>query len=72
MPRIHHREQQCREAESALRKAILDWCEAHPDLTTAEHLRVVHTIFSEHIHGFLKHVIRVERHGDGDKPGGLE
>lgn len=66
------REQQCREAESALRQALSEWYEAHGDLTTTEHLRVVHAAFSDHVHAVLKCLIRIERHGDVDKPGGLE
>lgn len=72
MPRIHHREEQCRKAESALRQALLDWYEAHEELTFVEHLRIVNTVFSDHVGGILRHFIRQERHGDPNKPGGLE
>ena len=72
LPKIHRREETVRKAQRALEKAILDWDEEHKDLTTAEHISVVQSAFYSHMSHLMRHLIRIERHGDPDKPGGLE
>lgn len=58
-----------REAEVQLRTAVLKILEG---LTEAEGLRVVNAVLSSHVGSVAKYAIREERHGDLDKPGGLE
>lgn len=72
LPRIHHREKLVREAESRLRGAIVDAGIHKLDLSEAEYLQVVSTVLHEQLSTTLKYAIRRERHGDTDKPGGLE
>lgn len=71
MARIHPREQQVNLAESALAIAMWKEIEKH-DLTQVEAMRVVHNACGSVLGGLIKHAIRYERHGDTDKPGGLE
>lgn len=71
LPRIHPREQPCRDAELEISQFISATIKKH-ELTTAEQLRVVNTVCSDHIGHIAKFSIRHERHGDTDKPGGLE
>jgi hypothetical protein len=59
------------EAENELRKAILD-IEQKFELTETETIRMVNGVCSETIGRIVKYHIRYERHGDTDKPGGLE
>lgn len=71
MMKIHQREQTVRAAELELRCAINDTIKKHK-LTSGESLRVVITIAYEWIGNMARYAIREERHGDSDKPGGLE
>lgn len=71
LPRQHPREQACNEAERDIELAIATALLSHA-LTEAEGLRVVNAVASRHIGGVAKYAIRQERHGDADKPGGLE
>ena len=66
----HPREQQIREAETILQGAIIRVIES--DLTLAEYVSVLSRVCSEAICEATKYVIREERHGSADKPGGVE
>jgi hypothetical protein len=59
------------EAEMELRKAVTDIGKKH-DLTEMELLRVVNTALGDTVGSIAKYHIRYERHGNTDKPGGLE
>ena len=72
LPRIHRREKLITEAENNLRAAIQASGIRKMELTTAEYLQVLARIMHDEISGTLKSAIRQERHGDTDKPGGLE
>jgi hypothetical protein len=68
LPRIHEREQIVKDAERAIARAI---DEAVKGLTTAEGLRAVNTACADWIGGIARYAIRIERHGDAEKPGGV-
>lgn len=72
LPRIHPRETIVRKAQRALESDILEWDKKHKDLTTAEHISVFTSACNSHLSHLMKHLIRMERHDDPDKPGGLE
>jgi hypothetical protein len=69
MPRIHPREAMVLAAEIRLRAAVTN--ELH-GLTTAERLRVLAAVLGDTVGSIAKYAIREERHGDQDKPGGVE
>lgn len=69
MPKIHHREMLVRDAELKIHIVL---SEATKGLTSAEVVRVVTSATSTFLLSFTKYLIREERHGDTDKPGGLE
>lgn len=70
-PKLHKREQIVRDAEQKLRTALLDIWKEH-DLTEGEMLRVVASVFGDHVASHAKYEIRIERHGNIDTPGGWE
>lgn len=71
--RVHEREKIVREAQSDLSEKLLDWMTKHDDqLTFAEELRVIAGVLGDHLSQMAKYEIRRERHGDENKPGGLE
>lgn len=70
--KIHERERVVREADAALRQAVLDWSAKHDQLTVNETLQVLNRVSSDQVAAILKYEIREERHGDQDRPGGLE
>lgn len=72
MPRLHPREQIVNTAEADLRDAVSGWSRDHPDLTSAEWLKIVMSVCHDLMQGLLRTEIRLERHGDADKPGGFE
>jgi len=73
MPRLHKREKPVKEAELALRERLLNWEKDWIEkLTTAEYLSVLVRVLSETLQSILKYAIRQERHGNTNKPGGLE
>lgn len=69
--RQHRREPIVRAAENELRGAIIDIIEKH-QLTDAEALAIVAAALGGHVGSVAKYAIRMERHGDPNKPGGLE
>jgi hydrogenase maturation factor len=69
--RIHHREENVRRATMALNKALIDTLTKEA-LTAGETIRVLMAVFGGHLDSIAKFAIRQERHGDEDKPGGLE
>ncbi len=69
--KIHPREEKVRAAENDLRKAISD-ARAKYDLTAFEELRIATQVFADVAGSIAKYGIREERHGDPNKPGGLE
>jgi hypothetical protein len=69
--KVHPREEQVRAAVTALRSAV-SYIWKSQALTDAEMLSVVTTVLSEQVLSYAKYAIRYERHGDTDKPGGLE
>lgn len=70
--RVHIREQLVSSADIDLRTVISDWANRHPDLTSAEFLKVLFGVCHDRAQSLLKYVIREERHGRTDKPGGIE
>jgi hypothetical protein len=72
MVRLHPRERPVMEATADLRHRVAEWLDAHPDLTIVETLKVLASVFHDETQGILKYAIRIERHGDADKEGGLE
>jgi hypothetical protein len=69
--KIHSRERSVTLAECDLSRALTDVWKKY-DLTSAEMLRVVAQVLGGHISSHAKYEIREERHGDINKPGGLE
>lgn len=70
LPRIHPREARCRDAELELDGFVLDLVKKHA-LTEGEALRVVAASAHRWVASVAKYMIREERHGDPEKPGGL-
>jgi len=71
LPKEHPREKNVRSVERALintYNAIVEEAE----LTLAEQLHVLANFTSSRVGTIAKYAIRHERHGRGDKPGGLE
>lgn len=69
--RIHPREEPTHKAELELRVALADIVEKHA-LTEGEALSIVNAALSGWVGTVAKFAIRHERHGDPNKPGGLE
>lgn len=74
LPKIHEREEIVENAKQHLSMKLAEWSRdaSAKALTSAEFVKVVTAVFSSELLGFAKHLIRKERHGDTDKPGGLE
>ena len=73
LPELHEREGIVRSAEASLMECLLEWQkEWGTKVTTAEYLSVMQRAFSKSMATCLKYVIRKERHGTTDKPGGVE
>jgi hypothetical protein len=71
--KLHEREEVVQRARIALSKALLGWlCEYGEELTFGEELSIVQGELGTQISSMAKYKIRHERHGDEDKPGGLE
>lgn len=70
MGRIHEREGMVDRAEMQLQEH-LSRLQFNSDLTEGEFLRVVSGAFSNTLGGIAKYKIRMERHGDSNRPGGL-
>jgi hypothetical protein len=68
--KLHPREDLIDQAESILIKAISDFNKI--GLTNAECISVIADVLGTAITTRTKYMIRRERHGDGNKPGGLE
>lgn len=71
LPKEHPREKNVRSAELTLINAY-DAIVKEAELTNAEQLRVLANFVSSQVGTIAKYAIRHERHGRGDKPGGLE
>lgn len=71
LPRLHPREKVVRQAEMDLLTALETVITQHK-LTVGECMRVVVAVLGGHIGGIARSTIRVERHGDANKPGGIE
>lgn len=69
--RLHPREEVVSRARVDLMEKLLDWRRGH-DLTTAELFSILGGTLGGEITGIAKYLIREERHGDQDRPGGLE
>ncbi len=68
--KLHPRETRCSKAELELSAAIAEIFPRH-DLTAAETLRVINEVCSRSLERLIRLAIRLERHGDEDKQGGL-
>jgi len=69
---LHEREKMVRQAEIDLSEKMLDWMrEWSSKLTEGEELKVVQKELNRFVASTAKYMIRRERHGDEDKPGGL-
>ncbi len=71
MPKLHEREILIRQAEIKLREALTKLTDEF-DLTPFEYIQLVQNILGGEILQTCKYQIRVERHGDANKPGGFE
>lgn len=70
--KLHEREKLIREAEFALKSALIDWSSSFGDkITFAEEIRIVSGELGGWLGSAAKYAIREERHGDTSKPGGL-
>jgi hypothetical protein len=69
--KIHEREFIVKQVENTLLASFSELERKHA-LTTGESLRVANYVFSEIVGGFARIMIRIERHGDADRHGGLE
>lgn len=72
LPRIHPRVNVVKVAERALADALCEWARSHRHLTLPERISVMAGVLNEEIQSEMRHLIRMERHGDPEKPGGLE
>jgi hypothetical protein len=73
MRKLHPREAIVTKARLELTRAVLDWREAHSDLTVGEVFSIIGGVLGDQITSLAKYMIRAERHPDDpDKPGGLE
>ena len=71
--RLHPREELVRDSRLELMNRLADWNEKHTEeLTEVEWIQIITSCFSWEMSTFCKFAIREERHGDADKPGGLE
>lgn len=72
--RLHKREALIQDANVALMDALIEWrrSEAAQKLTEWELVSLMSHELSSYISGVAKYAIRLERHGDRDKPGGAE
>jgi hypothetical protein len=68
--KLHPREQLVMKERHKLERALLDFMES--DVTDAEYISVLSDVFGTAIATRAKYMIRRERHGNTDKPGGLE
>jgi len=68
--KIHPRERITGRASTLLKKAIRDLQQFN--LTDAEYTSVLMDVLASEILGHTKYLIREERHGDTETPGGLE
>jgi len=68
---MHPRELIVRKAVHELVNALAALSVKH-QLTEAEQLRVIHTAYTDQVSSVIRYMIRAERHGDTDKPGGVE
>lgn len=62
----------CHEAEIDLMRRITDWEHKHDFMTDGEYIQAMNAVFSRSIGTWAKLQIRMERHGDTEKPGGEE
>lgn len=70
MPKLHEREAIVREAKLKLSEAVQEWGKGQ-DLTQFEYIQVVQSVLGEAVMSTCRYGIRVERHGDPEKPSGL-
>jgi hypothetical protein len=74
LPTIHPRETVCRQAQEELFQTITTWRRKWGDdagLTPTERLSIIQHVLNDEVGSALKYAIRVERHGDANKPGGI-
>jgi len=71
LPKMHSREVIVRTAQRDLDSAFLDIWKKH-DLTEGEMIKIVSNFSNSHIAGAAKYMIREERHGNSETPGGFE
>lgn len=71
-PRQHEREQVVSAARLSLNEKVIDWMreEGTQNLTDAEYISVVASALQDTVLGHTKMMIRMERHGNTDTPGG--
>lgn len=70
--KLHPREEIVTKADLDLQVALTEWGKNHPELTSAEFLKVLLGVCHDRAQSLLKIVIRIERHGDVNTPGGAE
>ena len=67
--KLHEREALINKAEAMLREVLLEVLEM--ELTQSEYVSVVARVMSDSIQSSMKYVIREERHGSSNTPGGV-
>lgn len=72
MVRIHKREQPTDQAQNELSILMLKFWEDNPQLTDGEIIRVFTSAYNSVMQAVAKAMIRMERHGNYDEPGGWE
>lgn len=73
MSKMHSREMMLMKLEADIGSAINNIMLENSDITHAEYLSVLLSVFNSFIGNMVKHMIRYERHQDDpDKPGGWE
>lgn len=71
MPKLHERERIYSAAKTDLNEQVLNVLDRH-DLTETETIKLMNDVCSSFISSCAKYMIRRERHGDEEKPGGFE
>jgi hypothetical protein len=72
LPRIHEREAIVETAKRKLESAVIDVVSSDEfkELTSAEYTKVINLVLSDRIASLMRHLIRIERHGNSEEPGG--
>lgn len=72
LPVIHPREAIVEKAKRKLESAVFDVVSSDEfkELTSAEYTKVINVVLYGQIASLMRHLIRIERHGNSEEPGG--